>query len=391
MSRTLYTVIFLTLVSAVAVGAHRYMWIRMVRDAALPGPWRHVVTALLALLCVGLFVGPVAARTLGGRAANLGQAGAFAWLGSLFLFLVAMGSTDLVKVGVDLAQRIFGDGANEAIDPERRLFFQRALSGTATAGAVLATGAAVHGAVRDPEIKRVEVRLPGLPADMDGFRIVQISDLHVSATIRRPYVERVVELTNGLKPDLVALTGDLMDGSVPALREHMAPIASLESTWGSYFCTGNHEYYSGADAWIAELKRLGVRVLRNEHVQVAGIDVAGIDDAHAARFGGDHGPDLPKAVRGRDTSRPLVLLAHQPTAITDAAQHGVNLQLSGHTHGGQIWPFGYLVRLVHPYVSGLHQHTADCQIYVSRGTGYWGPPMRLGAPHELTLVTLRAA
>ncbi|MCO4762426.1 MAG: metallophosphoesterase [Myxococcales bacterium] len=286
------------------------------------------------------------------------------------------------------------DVPDTAIDPERRVFFQRALSSSAAAGALLAGSAALHSATRDPKVQRVEVTLDRLPKELDGFKIVQISDLHVSATIKRPYVERVVAMANELAPDLVALTGDLMDGSVPLLRDDMAPIGDLKSTHGSYFCTGNHEYYSGVEPWLVELRRLGVRVLRNERVGVVGLDVAGIDDAQAARFGGDHGPDLKKALAGRNPERPVVLLAHQPKAIDEATEMGVDLVLSGHTHGGQIWPFGFLVRLAQPYVAGLHTHRLGgraTQIYVSRGTGYWGPPMRLGAPHELTLITLRSA
>ncbi|HAN30173.1 MAG TPA: metallophosphoesterase, partial [Myxococcales bacterium] len=246
-----------------------------------------------------------------------------------------------------------------------------------------------------PQVKHVEVKLSNLPAHLDGFTIVQISDLHVSATIRRPYVERVVAMSNALKPDLVALTGDLMDGSVPQLRDEIAPLADLTSRFGSLFCTGNHEYYSGVEPWLVELRRIGIRTLRNEHVEIGALDdaqgliVAGIDDAQAARFGGGHGPDVARALSGVATERAVVLLAHQPKSVHEAAEHAVDLQLSGHTHGGQIWPFGYLVRLAQPYVSGLHQHNKLTQIYVSRGTGYWGPPMRLGAPSEVTYLTLK--
>jgi uncharacterized protein len=183
-----------------------------------------------------------------------------------------------------------------------------------------------------------------------------------------------------------------VDGSVSELREHIAPLAKLRARYGVYFVTGNHEYYSGADAWCAELERIGIRVLRNERVTIgengASFDLAGIDD-HSA-FGGDHGADLPRAVRGRDPTRELVLLAHQPRAIFDAVRHGVGLQLSGHTHGGQIWPWNYFVRLQQPVVSGLRRF-GETWLFVSNGTGYWGPPMRLLAPAEITQIRLLAS
>jgi predicted MPP superfamily phosphohydrolase len=187
---------------------------------------------------------------------------------------------------------------------------------------------------------------------------------------------------------MVCITGDLVDGSVGELGHLVAPLADLRAKDGVFFVTGNHEYYSGADAWIAHVRKLGVRVLRNERVPIRGeqgFDLAGIDDATAHHFG--HGADLRGALRGRDPSRAVVLLAHQPKAIAEAADLGVDLQLSGHTHGGQLFPFNYLVKLQQPYVDGLHAR-AKTQIYVSRGTGWWGPPMRVMAPAEITRLTL---
>jgi hypothetical protein len=178
------------------------------------------------------------------------------------------------------------------------------------------------------------------------------------------------------------------------LREHVAPLGDLRAKHGVFFVTGNHEYYSGADEWIAELTTLGIRVLRNERISIghgdASFDLAGIDDYRAKGFGGDHGPDLARAVAERDPSRELVLLAHQPKHAFEAAEHGVGLQLSGHTHGGQIWPWGYMVKLDQTFVAGLDR-LKETQIYTSCGTGYWGPPMRVGAPPEITLLTLRRA
>jgi predicted MPP superfamily phosphohydrolase len=271
-------------------------------------------------------------------------------------------------------------------DPERRLLLQRLLGGAAAA---VATGLGLY-AYRQGTgrvaVKEVEVKLPKLPAALDGFVIAQLTDVHVGPTIGRAFIEEIVRTTNALRPDVVAITGDLVDGSVTELGESVAPLAELSPRHGTFFVTGNHEYYAGVDEWMAHLPSLGIKVLRNERVSIggeAGFDLAGIDDYHAR-------PDLGRALAGRDASRALVLLAHQPKAVLEAAMHGVGLQLSGHTHGGQIWPWGYAVRLQQPYVAGLARH-GDTTLYVSRGTGYWGPPMRLNAPAEITRITLRAA
>jgi uncharacterized protein len=193
-----------------------------------------------------------------------------------------------------------------------------------------------------------------------------------------------------LSPDLVAITGDLVDGSVEKLREHVAPLAQLaQARHGVFFVTGNHEYYSGVEEWFRYLPSLGIRPLDNERVEIApGLDLAGIHDPTGR--GGAYGPDLPRALAGRDPSRPVVLLAHQPRQFAEAARSGVALTLSGHTHGGQIWPFSWLVALAQPYLAGLHRR-GDSQLYVSRGTGFWGPPLRVFAPPEITLLKLEPA
>jgi hypothetical protein len=250
-------------------------------------------------------------------------------------------------------------------------------------------------ALRRVGVVPVRVPITKLPKDLDGYTIVQISDLHVGPTIGRAFVEEVVAKANAQRPDAVVITGDLVDGSVDQLEEAIAPLADLRAKDGVFFVTGNHEYYSGVDAWLAHLRKLGVRVLRNERVALrdaagGGLDLAGVDDHSARRFGRGHGTDLERALGDRDASRAVVLLAHQPKTFLEAVAHGIDLQLSGHTHGGQIWPWGYAVKLDQPHIAGLSREGAS-QIYVSRGTGYWGPPMRVGAPAEVTRVELYAA
>jgi hypothetical protein len=255
------------------------------------------------------------------------------------------------------------------------------------------TGFGVWSATRPVEVKRVPVRLKKLAAPLDGLRLVQLSDVHVGLTIGRDFVEDVVRKVNDLSPDIVAITGDLIDGSVEDLGHAVAPLGDIRARLGTYFVTGNHEYYSGADSWLGFIESIGIRPLRNEHIKLEAngetLHLAGVDDWTAHQFGANHGADLPRAMEGRDTSKPVVLMAHQPGQFNEARKHGVDLQISGHTHGGQIFPFGLLTRLVQPFVSGLHQR-GDSQIYVSSGTGYWGPPMRVAAPSEITLIELRS-
>jgi len=237
----------------------------------------------------------------------------------------------------------------------------------------------------------VEVPLAGLPAQLEGFTIAQISDIHIGPTIKRNFVEAIVERVNRLGADMVAITGDLVDGSVRDLAHHTEPLARLESRHGTYVVTGNHEYYSGVHPWIHELRRLGTRVLLNEHVVLdhdgAKLTVAGVTDYSAQHFDPSHKSDPYAAALGAPTDALKILLAHQPRSASVAAQAGYHLQLSGHTHGGQFWPWNLFVRLQQPFTAGL-KRLGRMWIYISRGTGYWGPPMRFGVPSEITLIRL---
>ncbi|MDB4929096.1 MAG: putative phosphoesterase, partial [Myxococcaceae bacterium] len=279
-------------------------------------------------------------------------------------------------------------------DPSRRLWFARAVATVSGLGGLAASALAVRTALAALTVRTVRVPLARLPPSMSGFTLVQLTDIHVGPMIDRRFIVELVARVNALSPDAVVITGDLVDGSVAALGEHVAPLAGLRAPHGVFFVTGNHEYYSGVDAWLAELTRLGMRVLRNERVSLgdaaASFDLAGVDDWSAARHGDGHGADLAKALRGRDAGREVVLLAHQPKAVAGAAAAGVGLVLSGHTHGGQLWPFSYVVALDQPIVAGLHR-VRDTWAYVSEGTGYWGPPMRLGTRGEITRVVLTRA
>ncbi|HWA11558.1 MAG TPA: metallophosphoesterase [Burkholderiales bacterium] len=257
--------------------------------------------------------------------------------------------------------------------------------------ALLVTALGYLNARRRARVRTVEVPIEGLPEALRGFSIAQITDIHVGATIKRDYVERIVRAVNALEADMVAVTGDLVDGSVARLSPHTQPLSQLRARHGAFFVTGNHEYYSGAHAWIEEMRRLGLSVLLNEHVVLdhdgAAVVVAGVTDMSAHHFDPSHRSDPAGAVAGAPGGAFKVLLAHQPRTALAARNAGYHLQLSGHTHGGQFFPWNYVVKLFEPFSTGLYR-LGGLRLYVSRGTGYWGPPKRLGAPSEITHLRL---
>ena len=274
--------------------------------------------------------------------------------------------------------------------------------------ALLVTALGFLNARRTPAVVRVDVPIKGLPGALHGFTLAQISDIHVGPTIKQAYLQRIVGKVNALGADVVAITGDLVDGSVAALAAHVAPLAGLQSRHGTFFVTGNHEYYSGAQAWIDELRRLGLTVLMNEHVVLhhgnalhgdaqddsqimAPLVLAGVTDFGAHHFDEAHRSDPHAAIEGAPPAALVrVLLAHQPRSAAAAASAGFDLQLSGHTHGGQFYPWNLFVRFQQPFTAGLGK-LQNLWVYTSRGTGYWGPPKRFGAPSEITAIRLVAA
>ena len=382
--------VFIAVTLSLLAGIHYYLWARLIRDPRWRPPWVTVGGTLLSLLAASIPLALILGRGHGDFRRSFVWAG-YVWLGVMFLLFTVVVSSDLLKVLAAIARRV---AAGQPLDPERRTLLARLTAGVT---GVLVTGLATSAlrSVRKPvEVTRVRVRLDRLPRSQDGFRIVQLTDIHVGPTIGRAFVEEIVGRANALTPDLIAITGDLVDGTVGQIADAVAPLATLRARRGVYFVTGNHEYFSGAEAWLKELNRLGIRVLRNERVSIdngsVGFDLAGVDDRSAVHYGGLAPQDaLQRALLDRDPGRELVLLAHQPRTLLDAEQFGVGLQLSGHTHGGQMWPFNFVVGLQQPFVAGLHRRRG-AQIYVSRGTGYWGPPMRLGAPAEITEIRLES-
>lgn len=271
---------------------------------------------------------------------------------------------------------------------ERRLLLARGTAIFAGLTAAGITGYGVRTATGAPRIDRFAMPMAKLPRAMDGTRIAVVSDIHIGPLTGVDHAQRIVQVINSVNADLVCVVGDLVDGSVAELGRFAAPLSGIRSRHGAFFVTGNHEYYSGAEEWIREVDRLGLRPLRNERIAIDGLDLAGVNDLSGEEQG--DAPDFARALGDRDTSRPVVLMAHQPVAAKEAAPYGVDLQVSGHTHGGQMAPFNMLVKLQQPVVSGFGE-VDGVPVYVTNGAGYWGPPVRVGAPPQVTVIELRVA
>ncbi|MDX2546276.1 metallophosphoesterase [Streptomyces sp. WI04-05B] len=248
---------------------------------------------------------------------------------------------------------------------------------------------------RVPRVRELDVLLPRLGAGLDGTRVALITDTHYGPLDRARWSARVCEVVNTLEADLVCHAGDIADGTAERRRAQAAPLGTVRAGRARVYVTGNHEYYSEAQGWVDLMGELGWEPLRNSHLLLErGGDtlvVAGVDDVTAESSGlAGHRAHLAGALDGADPDLPVLLLAHQPKFVDRAADAGIDLQLSGHTHGGQIWPFHHLVRLDQPALAGLSHHGTRTLLYTSRGTGFWGPPFRVFAPSEITLLVLRS-
>lgn len=378
---------------------HWYLWKRLVKDTTRPGTFRRAATVVTIVAALLVF----ATLTLGREVdPDVGQWFAwpgYVWFAALFyLFLVTL-LLELPRLALRgwvrrrpleaTAATATEPPPAPAADPSRRLFLARGLGVVAGAASASLVGAGMVSALGTPELLRVRVPLRNLDPSLAGFRIAVVSDIHLSALLRRSHTERIVNMINESSPDLVAIVGDLADGTVADLGDAAAPLADLAPREGSFFVTGNHEYFVDPDGWVRELDRLGVHTLRNERTTItrdgASLDLAGVTDVNG-RNSGD-APDFDRALTGRSAESPVVLLAHQPVQVTEAAKRGVDLQLSGHTHGGQLYPFHYVVSAAQPSLAGLSK-VDDTYLYVTRGAGFWGPPVRVGAPPDITLVEL---
>lgn len=346
---------------------HAYLHRRLVRDTAISPRWRWAMFALGALFPTGM-LGLLLMRDLPRSFQSPIMWCAFVWVGLLLWLLPSLFIGELVPK-----------------NPARRRAIARIVAGASGVATIGFGGASTAIAQLDPIVRRFRVPILKRP-----YRIVQLSDLHVSATLGGSIVVELAKRIAAVEPDLVAITGDLVDGSVREFGPFLRPLADLKPKDGVWFVTGNHEYLSGALDWLAFLPSLGVRILRNEHVAMTDFDLVGVDDQAGSSWLDDHGTDLEKALRGRDATKPAILLAHRPDGILDAVKHGIALQLSGHTHGGQIAPIGWaLERLRQPYVYGMHE-IEKTVLYVTSGAGYWGPPMRFATRAEIAVFELES-
>ncbi|SEH02044.1 hypothetical protein SAMN05444920_123100 [Nonomuraea solani] len=391
--------------------AHVYLWARLVRGTTSPGSAaRRAGTAVAMVLATFIPASLITPFFFG-----LAVSGAIAWPGNiwyglaiyLLILLLLAEPVRLVAAVVrrrrakkrdivpDLEGRAFlvhsiavttGAAARDAVpDPARRVFLARSIAVTAGATASGLVGYGMVNALGPPHLDRVTVRLRRGGPKAGGLRIALVGDIHLGPMLGRAHTRRIVDMINGTGADLVAIVGDLVDGTVEQLASAAAPLRDLRSRHGTFFVTGNHEYLSGAAEWIEELRELGVRPLRNERVELPALDLAGVNDVTGAQQ--DDGPDYAQALGDRDPSRPVVLLAHQPVQVNEAAHYGVDLQLSGHTHGGQFVPMNLITSLAQPTLAGYGRF-GGTQLYVTKGAGFWGPPVRVGAPPDITIVEL---
>lgn len=392
---------FSLLIGAGAVLAHLYLYRRLVRPLSPNAAWRRGLGLVLSAMTLVLLArGPM--RDLGPGVAQAYSVFAYCWIALGLCMVCAVATGDLLRVGLAarpllrrLDRRAVASDvpapASPPVDEDRRRFVTGALPWGVLAGGGLLTGYGITRAFTPAEVTETPIAIAKLPRTLDGLSIVQLTDIHVGPFIGRGFIDRLVEQANAQRPDVVVITGDLVDGDVARLGPAVAGLANLRARFGTYFVTGNHDYYSGDVAWCRFLQSLGITVLRNRRVSIGDeggtIDLVGVDDWSGSRRRRGTGYDLEAALAGRDPERAAVLLAHQPTNFEVAATRGVDLQISGHTHGGQLFPMTMLVGLRYTYTRGLYTH-GDGRIYVSRGCGFWGPPARVGSPPEIAKLVL---
>ena len=372
-----------------------YSWVgwRLIGPLPAGSAWRWVIIGVLAVHFFSIFISFATLRSLGpGGWAALLYWVAYGGMGLFSLVFTGMVAVELGWFSARVSDKLAGTKMLPE-DESRRVFFRQSMNLGVLGLAGVAGAFGVWQARRHPVVVAVEVPVKNLPEELDGYRIVQISDLHLGPTLSGKFLSRVVKTVNELKADMVAVTGDLVDGSTVHLRKHVEPLTDLASRDGTFFVTGNHEYYSGAEPWCRTIVELGLNVLNNAHAVItrgpSKLLVAGVTDYRAHTILPAHCSDPAAAVADAPPCDVCVLLAHQPSSCFAAKPHGFDLQLSGHTHGGQFFPWNFVVGRFHPFIKGLSPWGKGW-VYVNSGTGYWGPPMRIGVPSEITVLTLRS-
>jgi len=391
MPSPLMTILFFCIALTILSLIHYYIWRKLFRNTGLPKYLKKLSLYILITLLLFFIFAQILSRVLPFNYSIPFLWLAYLWIGIMLLIFICLVFIDVIRFIVFIFSKIF-ISSNSEIDLERRQFISQITASGVSITVAAVSGISVFNYLSKPIVKKLNISLNGLPSTFNGFKIVQISDLHVGQLMTQATLQKVVQQVNDLNPDLIAITGDLVDGSIDKLSSEITPIKDFSAPHGVFFVTGNHEYYSGAEKWIEEIRSLGITVLENENVKIKinndSFTLAGVNDHEASRFGNKHAADFKKAL-SQSNNNNVVLLAHQPIAAKEIADYNVDLVLSGHTHGGQIWPIHYLVYLNQHFVKGLHRYKKT-QIYVNQGTGCWGPPMRLGTQNEITEITLMA-
>ena len=374
---------------------HGYVGWKIFSGLNLNSSFAMIGIILLAILTL-LPVLPILFRYNGYESSFLDKLSLIGYtsLGFFTLSFVAFLSKDLLFKVWGFISSFFSADVKQQItlDVDKREFLEKSLSIGILSLIGPTTAYGFYSARKGPTIINQDIYLKNLPDSFENFTIAQISDLHVGPTIKKPYVEKVVNQISTINPDLIAITGDMVDGSIDYLRRDLEPLSQVVAKYGTYFVTGNHEYYSGAERWLDETDRMGFTNLVNDNklitIKDQNIALAGVNDYRAHQIIPSHRSNPDGAIKGINKDKVKILLAHHPASIFKANEAGYDLQISGHTHGGQFWPFTYPTKQANPYLSGLHDHNGT-QIYVNSGTGYWGPPLRLGVTAEITLFRLK--
>ncbi len=385
---------FLIFISAVALVTHIYLYWR-ISKTWVSGTKGRVFTVLLLLISAAAIVsGHFVLRKLPSSTYGTVTMGIYIWIGFLAILLPLFVALEIPRLLYCILGKVISVSTGQPLKDHPSLSkFCFTLAFLAALGL---SGYALYGGLKTPEIAQVTVSSSYLPKAFDGYRIVQLSDIHLGGYHQGDFIDALVESTNAQKPDLVVITGDLFDAAPEEVIPFAQGLKNLKAKQGVYFVNGNHEFIRGdPGVWTSTLKDLGIKNLENERVTLkkggSSIDLMGVDDYHSDRFKNGHSCDLEKAQKGRSSKNFSILLSHQPQIVDQAAQANIDLVLSGHTHGGQFWPWGHIVSRVMPYLKGLHQHSFRTQIYVSEGAGGWGPPFRLGSRSEIGVITLKAS
>jgi hypothetical protein len=385
--------IWILILTVFTVGGFSLINWRLIGPMNWPPVWKNSARILLGLMFVAPLASMFMLRSIEGMSHKLAWVTyvTLGFLSFVFSLLIIRDAGVFFGTVVQKLLSLVSQEGTRGFDASRREFLVQTTNMGILGAAGILTAYGVYQARRKPAILNLSIPIKNLSADFEGFRIAQITDIHAGLTVKRDWVEIVAEQVKELNSDLIAFTGDLADGSVSHLREHVEPFAHLEAPFGKFFVTGNHEYYSGVQPWVEEIDRMGYTVLNNQHTLVrrngSAIVLAGVTDFSGGDFLPEHRSDPKKAIEGAPAGTTRILLAHQPRTLYAAEPLGFDFIITGHTHGGQFFPWNLLATIGQPYVKGLHRHN-DTWIYVSMGTGYWGPPVRLGTRSEITVFTL---